>query len=77
MSKKEQIKSEMISKVKSKYKYKLKEYVVYLGNLYDGYRNQMAVVISRKTKKQFYKWYLIEFNDGFQQEVKEEWIEST
>lgn len=76
MNKKEQIKNEMKPKVKSKYKYKLREPIVYLGNLYEGYRDQIATIISRKTKKQFYIWYLIEFKDGFQQEVKEEWITS-
>ena len=62
------------TKNKPSFKYKLRSHVVYLGNFNEGYNEQVAKIIARSTKKQVYKWYLIEFNDGVQQEVKEEWI---
>jgi hypothetical protein len=64
----------MAKKVKSEYKYRLREKVIYLGNLYESYHNRIATVKSRKKQKDFYRWYVIEFDDGFQLEVKEEWV---
>lgn len=61
----------------SKFKYKVNDDVIYLGNLYENYHNKIANIISRKTMKKFYKWYVIQFDDGFKLDVKEEWIKST
>ena len=56
------------------FEYDLHSEVVYLGNLYDGYKHQKATVSRRSVEKGFYKWYIIKFHDEKEISVKENWI---
>jgi len=58
----------------SPFLYDSRSSVIYLGNMYDGYKNAVATVVRRSVEKGYYKWYFIEFADGKRIHVKEDWI---
>lgn len=62
------------SKKNDKFMYELYQEVLYKGSLYENCKGKTAKVISRSTEKGYYKWYVIEFEDGFTMRVKETWI---
>jgi hypothetical protein len=62
---------------KQKYKYSNNQDVIYLGKLYENYHKKIARIKSRTSKRRVEIWYCIKFEDGFQLDVKENWITST
>lgn len=58
---------------KEKYKFEVGNMVIHLGSLYEEYKLKIAKVLSRSERKAT-NYYLIEFEDGKQMEVKESWI---
>jgi hypothetical protein len=58
---------------KEKYKFDVGDMVIHIGKLYDQYKLKTATIMSRNTRKSI-PYYLIEFEDGKQMEVKETWI---
>jgi len=61
-------------KTKNDFLYKVDQNIYYLGKLYEDYQYKSAIIKSRSTEKKFYKFYIIEFEDGFELRVKETWI---
>ena len=58
---------------KEKYKFEVGDMVIHIGNIYEQYKLKTATIMSRNTRKSI-PYYLIEFEDGKQMEVKETWI---
>ena len=58
---------------KEKFKFEVNNIVIHLGSLYDEYKLKSAKVLSRSSRKST-NYYVIEFEDGKQMEVKELWI---
>ncbi len=56
------------------YKFRNKEKVIYHTGLFGDYKDQIATVTRCYLEKRFYKWYMIEFEDGRKMPVKEDWI---
>jgi hypothetical protein len=54
--------------------YELYQTVIYKSGMFELYKNQPAKIIKRSTEKGYYKWYIIEFEDGYVLQVKESWI---
>jgi hypothetical protein len=71
------IKNANKTKKNDSFLYELYQEVVYKGGLYQNYKNKIAKVTSRSTEKGYYKWYVIEFDDGYTMRVKESWIGET
>jgi hypothetical protein len=68
------IKNANKSKKNDSFLYDLYQEILYKGGLYDSCKGKTAKIISRSTEKGYYKWYVIEFDDGFIMRVKETWI---
>jgi hypothetical protein len=58
---------------KEKYKYDVGDVGIYLGGLYEKYKKSSMKILSRTCKKAF-NYYIVEFEDGKQMELKENWI---
>jgi hypothetical protein len=58
---------------KEKYKFEVGDMAIHIGNIYEQYKLKTATIMSRNTRKSI-PYYLIEFEDGKQMEVKETWI---
>jgi hypothetical protein len=54
--------------------YNIGDNIVYLGGLYEVYKNKTFQVIKRSKEKSFYKWYTIKHEDETILNVKEAWI---
>ena len=56
------------------YKYRNGDKVIYIGGLWDKYKDCIGKVTRCYLEKRFYKWYKIEFEDEHVISVKEDWI---
>lgn len=55
------------------FKYDLCDRVTYLGGLYVEYKHKIGTIIARSCRKSF-NYYIVEFEDGKQMELRENWI---
>jgi hypothetical protein len=70
------IKSANKSKKNDTFLYELYQTVIYKSGMFESYKKQPAKVIKRSTEKGYYKWYVIEFEDGYTLQVKEAWLDN-
>ena len=57
----------------NKYKYNIDDLIVYLGGLYEKYKNTSAIITEKSYRKSF-AFYVVKFEDGKVMELREDWI---